>query len=366
MNKVRLNLISENEVIGVNDAPAVSIIMPFEPKMSAKAEIEYRLKLAVAKIEKELMLNYPSEKALPVIHRLSQLIHHLNFNTHKKSIAVFVSPIIEKVFYLDVAVTEKIIIDESFEIRDLVYSKKCTTQYLVFVLSGKSSKMYLGNCSQFILIKNNVPDNVFAYKRDLPEKVTHFSDAHAEKEIELDKFLRHMDDGLSLILKAYPLPVLLMGAKRVLGHFKEISKNQNHIVEYIHGNYEEATETEIRELIKPYISDWNKIRQQNLMQQIEQSMNENKLSFGTEDVWTAASNKNGRLLIVEKDFMFPAHYGTNANRIYAEDSSMQHPFYIKDAVDDVMEKILQNGGDVEFVENGVLKNYGKIALIRYY
>ncbi len=364
MGTVALNL--DKEIIGSHYMPAISIVMPFEPKMSSKAEIEYKLKLTLGKVEKELMMNYPADKALPVIHKLHQLIQNLNFHTHKKSIAIFVSPLIEKVFYLDMAVEEKVIIDESFEIRDLIYSKKQAIQYLVLILSAKSSKMYLGNCSTFILIKNNVPDSVFAYKRDVPEKVTHFSDAHEEKEILLDKFLHHMDEGLSLVLKAYPLPVFVMGAKKVLGHFNQISKNKKHIIQYVHGNYEDASETEIRQVLKPYIADWNNVREQNLLQQIERAADEKKLTFGIGEIWAAASHKNGRLLIVEKDFMFPAHEGPRPDAIYEEDLSLNHPFYIKDAVDDVMEKILEGGGDIEFVENGALKNYGRIALIRFY
>jgi hypothetical protein len=35
-------------------------------------------------------------------------------------------------------------------------------------------------------------------------------------------------------------------------------------------------------------------------------------------------------------------------------------------VDVVMEKVLAGGGDVQFVEDGALKEYGRISLIRYY
>ena len=131
--------------------PAISIIQPFEPMMLLKSELEYRLKRAVEKVETELMANYPVHTAVPVIVKLQNLIRHLNYNTHKKSIAIFVSPLIEKVYYLDIRVEEKIVIDESFEIRDLVYSKKQNIQYLVLLLSAERSKMYLGNCSKFVL-----------------------------------------------------------------------------------------------------------------------------------------------------------------------------------------------------------------------
>jgi hypothetical protein len=123
--------------------PAISIIQPFEPMMSLKSELEYRLKRAMEKVETELMANYTVHTAVPVIVKLQNLIHQLNYNTHKKSIAIFVSPLIEKVYYLDIRVEEKIVIDESFEIRDLVYSKKQNIQYLVLLLSAERSKMYL-------------------------------------------------------------------------------------------------------------------------------------------------------------------------------------------------------------------------------
>ena len=346
--------------------PAVSIILSFEPKMSLKHELEHKLKIALGKVEKELIAEYPAEEAIPVLKKIQRLIHDLNYNTHKKSIAIFASPIVEKVFYLDVPVEEKIIIDESFEIRDLVYSKKQTIQYLVMMLSGKSSKMWLGNCSKFILLKSNIPDHIQAYYRDLPEKVSHFSDHNMQKEILLEKFLHHMDEGLSLILNAYPLPVFVLAPEKVIGQFRKITKHQKNIIKYIRGNYEEATEPEIRDLIRPHVADWNKIRAQNIKQQIEMASDEGKLSCGMQQVWEAAAHKNGRLLIVEKDFTYPALQGTHAEHIYPYNPSSHNPFYIKDAVDDVMEKILECGGDVEFVENGLLSDSGHIALIRFF
>ncbi len=289
--------------------PAISIIQPFEPKMSLKTELEYRLKRVLEKVEKELMANYPVHTAVPVLVKLQNLIHQLNYNTHKKSIAIFVSPLIEKVYYLDIRVEERIVIDESFEIRDLVYSKKQNIQYLVLLLSAEHSKMYLGNCSKLVLIKSNAPDSVYAYKNDIAERVGNFS---------------------------------------------------------IHGNFNEATEAEIRRALQPYISNWRKIKEQDLLRQLETAMDHKKLVAGINEAWSSAVHKNSRLLVVEKDFVYPAYTVSNAGTISPQDINASNPFYIKDAVDDVMEKVLQNGGDVEFFENGVLKDYERIALIQYY
>lgn len=346
--------------------PCVSIIMPFEPKMSLRSELEYKLKLAMDRVENELLASYTEERSLAVIRKLRPLIKNLDFNTHKRSIAIFVSPLVEKVFYLDIPVEEKIIIDESFEIRDLVYSKKEVHKYLVLVLSSKKTKIYLGNSNTFIRIVSNVPDHIAAYKNDIPERVANFSDPSDRKEVMLEKFLRHTDDGLSILLKAYPLPLFVMGTDRVIGHFKKITHNADRVLDYVHGNYEEAREEELHAVLEPKISDWKKIKQQDLLMQLDSAAGAKKLVSGIQNVWKEAMHKRGKLLIVEKNFIYPAHLGGDKDIIYREDYQSENAFYIKDAVDDVIEKILENGGDVEFVDANVLKDYRKIALILYY
>ena len=45
---------------------------------------------------------------------------------------------------------------------------------------------------------------------------------------------------------------------------------------------------------------------------------------------------------------------------------MKNAFFIKDAVEDVIEKTLASGGDVELGQEGLLEEYHKIVLIEYY
>jgi hypothetical protein len=362
-----LILQEEKELIGgVKYLPAVSIILPFEPVMSSKNELKYKLKLSVQKVESELMKDYAMDKALPVILRLKNLVRNVNFNTHKKSVAIFVSPLIEKILYLDIAVEEKIIIDESFEIRDLVCSKKELHRYLLLVLTGKSLKIYLGNTGQFTRIVSEVPENIGAYENDIPERVANFSDPSYRKEVMLDKFLRHVDMGLDILLKAYPLPLFVMATGRTIGHFKKKSKNKQFVIDFIHGNFEESTEVELKETIQPYINDWKNVKQQNLLQILNTAMGAKKLALGIKEVWKAAQQKKGRLLVVEKNYSVAAQQGADPEIIYQKDFSDNNSFYIKDAVDDIIEKVLENGGDVEFVDPNLLIDYGHIALTLYY
>ncbi len=83
------------------DLPCISLIIPFEPKMKRKNDLDSAITVAVAQAEKDLMKNYPEEKALPVIKKLRRLIKNFNYAGRNKSIAIFVSPQIEKIYYFN-------------------------------------------------------------------------------------------------------------------------------------------------------------------------------------------------------------------------------------------------------------------------
>jgi hypothetical protein len=84
------------------DLPFVSIIIPFQPKMNFKSGFDTIINEAAAKTEKELMKSYPESKAAPVIEKMHHVLHNLDLKKHKRqSIGIFVSPLLEKVFYFN-------------------------------------------------------------------------------------------------------------------------------------------------------------------------------------------------------------------------------------------------------------------------
>ena len=84
------------------DLPFISIIIPFEPKMNFKSGFDTIISEVVSKTEKEVLKSYPEREAIPVIQKMRQLLDNLDTNKHKKqSIGIFVSPLLEKVYYFN-------------------------------------------------------------------------------------------------------------------------------------------------------------------------------------------------------------------------------------------------------------------------
>lgn len=346
--------------------PSVSVILPFKTKINLETELKYAFKIASDKVEQELTDSYPAEMAALVMKKLTEIIRNITVDKSKKGIAIYVSPVFEKVLFLDVAVEEKIIIDESFEIRDLVYSKKQLHKYLVLLLSGKESRTYLGNGGDFVRVISGLPEAIEAFENDLPERDSNFSDVSDRKETMLYKFLHHIDGSLDAVLDEYHLPVFAMGAEKLLGQFKQITKHQKAVAAYIHGNYEESSITQLKELLQPFVGEWKKVKQNELMHKIDEAAGKKKLAVGMKEVWRDAMQNKGQLLIVEKNFMYAAQRGGIEDVLYDVTGSTNQFSFIKDAVDDVLEKVLANGGDVEFVDEGGLEKYKHIVLINFY
>lgn len=122
-------------------------------------------------------------------------------------------------------------------------------KYLVLLLSAKKVSLYMYDKVNFEKLHLSSSDSIEAYERDMPEKVGKFSDAHDHKEALLDKFLLHIDKAMGAILNEHPVPLFVLGTKKVTGHFHKITKHHKAVADYIDGNYNEHTLPELKEVL---------------------------------------------------------------------------------------------------------------------
>lgn len=327
--------------------PCILLITPFEPVMSLKSDLAYKLSNAMSRIENQLQKDDPEEKYLSVLKKVQKAIKELNYNTHKKSIAVFVSHTIEKVYYLDMPVEEKIFIGNSFHIRNVVTSKKEIHKYLVVVLGHKFTKIYLGNKEKFIALLANEPEKSKTSKSGTNDK-------ERQEEFLLNQFLKYSDNGLSLLLQTHQYPLFIMGNEKIIERFKTITQNKEKVIEYITGHFEEKASPELQKMMEPYVSDWKRIIQTDLLRQINGARINKKLATGIKEVKKAVSHTDVRMLVVEKDFADPVEETCWLGTMFKKEQVRKNKFSFKDTVDEVIEKVLDRGGNIEFVDNGLL------------
>jgi hypothetical protein len=349
---------TQKTICTVKKNPAVIITMPFDPKMCSKDEISRSIKRIVSKVEAELLLNHSSVKAIPVINKLHRIFRELNYYTYKKSIVIFLSDTVEKVFYLNMELEENTMFDSSFAIRNLIYNKKQAHQFLVLGISVHRAGMYVISAPDSLrLILNQSGSSKLA-----DQLYNGNNSVNTNNSAALDEYLHQLDNNLSLILNSYSLPAFIAGSPDIVNRFKGITKNAGSIVGNIHCNFEDISEKEFAETLKPRIADWPEIHNQYLLHKIADAISHKSLCFGVNNVLSCATKKNGRLLVLEKDYPY-TEGSIMTSTAKKETDASDNRFYVKAPIDDVIEKILENDGDVDFVENGKLKDFNHVALI---
>ena len=341
--------------------PSVSIFLPFDPKMAMKNKVTSLLAKATDKAISELRDKYPGEMSMLVIQKLRAIIKNLNFSTHKKSLAIFVSPVFEKVYYLNMDMEEKVIVNESLWIRDLMYSKKQSLPFHILLLKEKESRIFLSASNTFVRIlpESLSSENISRYNTE--DQISHFADSPPKDMLKT--FLHRVAHSLDIILKYNRLPVFAMGTEHLISQFKNITNHSEAIIEYMPDDYKESSLEYLKTMLHRRIIAWQKIKQKYFLGQLEEAANKNMLVTGMADVWREVMNRRGQVLLIER-YLYDTVQEENDALNYEIAGSYNKFSCIKNSIDELIEKVCENGGNVELVSNGFLQEYGQIALIK--
>jgi len=300
-------------------------------------------------LEARLLVCYSCQQAMPVLVKLQNCIANLNFNTHKKSIAVFISPVYEKVIYLDIEVQENMMVDEEFNLGQIARFKKEDRQFLLLWLTTESSHLYLGNENKLQLIMLNK-----SLSMNGADPASSVADIR-----NFTNFLVQVDNGLSIVLKTHPYPVFIVGSSKMIEWYKSATQNDEHISRAIQQPHPAPSDEMLHQLIAPYFSSWKNIQQQKLVKQLNKAHLDGSLVTGFGTVAAAIKQRGWRLVVeepVNEDVWSP-------NEETAVNRPVTKPFYLRSFVDEIAEKVLECGGDIEVLPPGALSRYQHIAYL---
>lgn len=341
-------------------ALSVSVLLPFEPRSNSKKNIEASMRRLMEQMENQLLQQVSRQQTRQICGQLKQLFDQLDYSAASKSVAFWVSAERGKMFYWNIAVEEAVVISEDFDARRLLAFKKEEKQYLLLVMANHFAGIYLGNGRNLSRLVANAPVSASGGKGIDPT-----ADATQQQHIDLQRSVKHFDNALSILLRAYTLPVFIAAPAAHLACFEQISRNASNATALI-TIPASINEFGLKQVMASYISNWQTLKEKRLLAQLEQSLQMGKLAVGVSEVWKAAHQKRGKLLLVEEDYTYPAYLNTFDGILYTDAIPLNESGrQTKDAVSDAIEQVLASGGKVEIVGNGVLSDYLHVTMICY-
>ena len=361
MNRHDVHLLQQ-----IRSYPAVTITLPTHRTSPENRQDPIRLKNLIAETSGRLLQEFSKREAGPVLARLDQLADSIDYRYTLDGLACFINQDFTRVFSLPFTLKERVVIDETFATRDLVFALNRTPRYWVLALSEQPTRLYEGTRETLIEIQQEG----FPITHEGPGGATALPSGPAGRQSAYRdeyhrQFFRKVDAAFAPFSADDPLPLAVVGVDRYLSFFNEVTSHRNAIVATVNGSHDKTPPHELGALVWPEVKASLAKRREEAFTELDKAIGERKIASSVGEVWRFANEGRGNLLLVEEDFYFPAILDESGTHLLPAGDPMA-PGVIDDAVDDIIETVLNKQGRVVFVDSGRLEDHQRIALtLRY-
>lgn len=361
MNRVDVQLLQS-----IRGYPAVTITLPTHRTSPANKQDPIRVKNLVKEAAERLLGEFSKREIEPVLARLEKLAEEVDYRYALDGLAMFVNHDIARKFYLPFSVPERVVIDETFATRDLVHALYRLRRYWVLALSEKPTRLFEGVKGDLVEVEN---DNFPMVHTDAGGATALPGGPEVQRSAYRDEkhrqFFRQVDAAFAPLAAADPLPLAVVGVDRYLAFFREVTKHQNLIVTTLTGNHDKTAAHDLADLVWPLVKENLDGMQMTYLQELDTAVGQRLFVAGIEHAWRMAQEGRVRTLLVDETYHVPGRVDeTGLNLTVVEDR--EAPGVIDDAVDDLIEIVMEKGGQVRFLDAGKLDDYRQIAAITRY
>lgn len=361
MNRHEIQLLQQ-----IEGYPSLTITLPTHRTAPENQQDAIRLKNLAEQAVARLLTEFNKREIAPLIGRLDELISSIDIRYLQDGLVLFVNRDFGRAVYLPFVLKERVTVGKTFYTRDLVFAMNRTPRYWVLVLSEKPTRLYEATRDTLIEIQEGgfpIMHTGPGGEEPLPGGFGIRKSAYRDEYHR--KFFRQVDANLKPFLADDPLPIVVTGVTRFLAFFSEVSSCQDSVMATLRGNYDKLSPYELSQKIWPVAEKAFARQRQQIMVELDRAVKERKYVSTVGEVWRLAKEGRGRLLLVEQDFHFPAQVDeTGMHLLPAGEADAAQT--MDDAVDEIVESVLNQRGRVVFVDNGQLKAHQRIALILRY
>lgn len=347
------------------DYPSISILAPTHRTAPANKRDRIVVKNLVAQGIKRLEKEFKKREVAALVKNLKKIVGQVDWEHALDGLALFASRDVAEIVYLPFKVKARVAVDASFATRDLAFTLNRAPRYRVLVLTEKPARLF------------DASTNVLTEVRQKPFPLIHKGPGGASKlpggqginrsavrDEAHRQFFRKVDEALAALQKEERLPVIVVGVERYLAFFQEVTSDAESIVGFVAGSYDNPKPSELGKLTWPIFKAGSTTKRTRALARLGEAVSANRHASGIDQVWRAAFEKRCQTLLVETGFEYPADLSPLGDRLLPYTSRGEAA--LDDAVDEVIERVVADGGEVFFYEPGTLDVHQSIAAVSRY
>jgi hypothetical protein len=350
---------------GLEEYPSVSLLAPTHRTAPAMQKDRVVVKNLLAEGLVRLHGEFKKREVAPLVRNLDRLVDQVDWEHALDGLALFASRDVSTAIRLPFRVKPRLVVDTTFATRDLVFALNRSPHYRVLVLTEKPTRLFDATTT----VLTEVTTGPFPMVHSGPGGASRLPGGRginpsAVRDESHRKFFRKVDAALAAIQKEEHLSVVLVGVERYLAFYQEVTKDPDAIVGAVAGSHDAPNPSSLGKLVWPVFKAGDTLRRTRALARLHQAVSLNRHASGIDQVWRAAFEQRCQTLLVETTFEHPADLSPAGDRLLPYTG--RGPSALDDAVDESIERVIADGGDVFFYDPGALDiHQGIAAILRY-
>ncbi len=337
--------------------PALSLRLPTHRKLPDSLQDPTRLKNLLRQAEKALIeKDVPGAVVHEYVNRLERFHKNLDYRHLDQGLCVFVAGDRIESVMIPEPVEESVVVGETFLTRDLVRVLNRMPRYHLLVLSEKATRLYEGwgrrlreqTAGPFPMTHDEGDD-------EPPEGFNRGVDPKMHANERLKVFLNKVASAAQAHANAHRLPLFLAGVDRLRSFHGEVAGSQP-LAGEVEGNFDRSGEHELAEALSPVLEEWLQSRRQEVLDRFDAVKGTRSGVTGLQDVGKAAVMGRVDTLLLESGYAEPGSFDRSTGEAIL--SSGNGALGADDVVDEIVETVMERGGDVVFYRDGRLAGAG--------
>ncbi|WP_326696062.1 chemotaxis protein [Streptomyces sp. NBC_01754] len=348
--------------------PAVSLTMPTHRRAPDNTQDAVRLRNLVTEAGNRLDADprVTREARDAVKAQLDRAATDVDQRRALESLVVLADADEYQIWQLPRTAPERVVISDSYLTRNLVAAKAGARLFWVLSFSAEHAALWSGTAEGLREVHGHgFPLSPRHVDFD-PERQARSGGAPSIYTNEDTRnFFRTVDEKLRGVLAADPRPLFLIGLPQALSLLDDVGGGaRSAACEVAKGTTAETTAAELARELEPALDDWRKQGTAAVRDRLDTARGAKTFAGGLDEVWAAA--REGRVALVAVEEHFQRTVKVTEGHLVAVDPADIEPGdegIREDIVDELIETVLDNGGEVAFVADDSLAEHGRLAAV---
>ncbi len=354
--------------------PAVSIFIrthrTFPDNDKDSIALKNQLKLAETNLKKQ----YDEEITKQVMRHIQQQLADLNQNYNLDTLAIFATPEQAQVVRFPFKAEERVVINDRFMVQDILRNLLSAVHYYVVVATREKGRLIEAVDDRVVHefdpqdtdALNVLPFGAFPMQSD-NLTATRVDERAGVEDNYIKEFMNRIDKNLQAMRARNNLPVIVVGDKRNLGFYQEVSDQPASIIATVDNitHMDNSDAQHIIDGVQNAVKHYQRQQQEQASQEIQSLRGSSRVRTDLQDIYRAALEGNAATLYVRQNYSLAGHLDADQRAAISEPTSDSTSSQ-NDMVDDLIELVRKNSGQVMFLDPAMTGELEPLVLVTRY